>query len=329
MGIFFRVGGSLLKKRLLLALAVTLIIGGIFFWFVDLDQVIEQLRQADWRLLAAAIGALVVGYVLLAVRWRYLLGNRPGFLSAFHATNMSNLVNSLTPIPEVALRVLITGRGVGMSISGATSGMLVERSLTGYVIFFKTGSLLVNAALILGFLFLMVWLLRRAETLVVWIQVQLTRVPRLDQQRVEKVLTDLLQGLKLAGGPRQLTGSWFMSFGIWIAFFAFAYLVLLGLNIHLPAEQMAAIALLTLAVAPPSAPGMPGLYHATIVGALSLIAGLDPVLMTAYAIMIHVLQVIPLIVLGIWGALGTNLTLQGVYQQKQAVLVEGDVQGRE
>jgi hypothetical protein len=44
MGIFFRVGGSLLKKRLLLALAVTLIIGGIFFWFVDLDQVIEQLR---------------------------------------------------------------------------------------------------------------------------------------------------------------------------------------------------------------------------------------------------------------------------------------------
>jgi uncharacterized protein (TIRG00374 family) len=343
MGIFFRVGGSLLKKRLLLALAVTLIIGGIFFWFVDLDQVIEQLRQADWRLLAAAIGALVVGYVLLAVRWRNLLGNRPGFLPAFHATNMSNLVNSLTPIPEIAVRVLITGRGVGMSISGATSGMLIERSLehvmrtlaflvallTGYVIFFKTGSLLVNAALILGFLFLMVWLLRRAETLVAWTQVQLTRVPRLDQQRVEKVLTDLLQGLKLAGGPRQLTSSWLMSFGIWGAFFAFAYLVLLGLNIHLPAEQMAAIALLTLAVAPPSAPGMPGLYHATIVGALSLIAGLDPVLMTAYAIMIHVLQVIPLIVLGIWGALGTNLTLRGVYQQKQAVLVEGDVQGRE
>jgi uncharacterized membrane protein YbhN (UPF0104 family) len=82
MGLIFHVGVIELKKRLLLALAVTLVIGGIFFWFVDLDQVIEQLRLADWRLLAAGVGALVVGYVLLAVRWRYLLGNRPGILPA-------------------------------------------------------------------------------------------------------------------------------------------------------------------------------------------------------------------------------------------------------
>jgi hypothetical protein len=201
--------------------------------------------------------------------------------------------------------------------------------LTAYVISIKTGSLIVNGMLILGFIILMVWLLRRAENFVAWIQIQLRRIRWLDHERVEQVLIDLLQGLKLAGGPRQLTRSWFMSFGIWGAFFAFAYLVLLGLNIHLPAEQMMAVALLTLAVAPPSAPGMPGLYHATIVGALSLVAGLDPALMTAYAIMIHVLQVIPLIVLGIWGAMGTNLTLRGVYQQKQAVLVEGDVQGKD
>ena len=144
-----------MKKRLLLALAVTLVIGAIFFWFVDLDQVIELLRQADWRLLAAGMGALLVSYVLMAVRWRYLLANRTGFFPSFHAINISNLVNSLTPIPEIALRVLITGRSRDMSISGATSGMLVERSLeqvmrvlafllallTGYVISFKTGSM--------------------------------------------------------------------------------------------------------------------------------------------------------------------------------------------
>ena len=111
-----------MKKRLLLALAVTLVIGAIFFWFIDLDQVIELLRQADWRLLAAGMGALLVSYVLLAVRWRYLLANRTGFFPSFHAINISNLVNSLTPIPEIALRVLITGRSANMSIPGATSG---------------------------------------------------------------------------------------------------------------------------------------------------------------------------------------------------------------
>lgn len=328
-----------MKKRLLLAFVATLIIGGIFFWLIDLDQVINLLRGADWRILIAGMGALVVSYILLAVRWHYLLGNRPGFFPAFHAVNLSNFVNSLTPIPEIALRVLITGRGAGMSIPGATSGMLIERSLeqimrtlaflvaflTGYVISIKTGSILVNAALIFGFLAAMAWLLWRAENVVIWIQAQLARFQRLDRRRVEDVLSDLVQGLRLAGGPRQLTVGWIMSFGIWAAFFSFAYLVLLGLNIHLPVEQMAAIALLTLAVAPPSAPGMPGLYQATIVGALSLIAGFDPALITAYAIMIHILQVIPLIILGTWGVLGTNFTLRSLFNQRQAVRVEKEI----
>jgi uncharacterized protein (TIRG00374 family) len=326
-----------LKKRLLLALAVTLVIGAIFFWFVDLDQVIGLLREADWRLLAAGMGALLVSYVLLAVRWRYLLANRTGFFPSFHAVNVSNLVNSLTPIPEIALRVLITGRGGDISIPGATSSMLVERSLeqvmrvlafllallTGYVISFKTGSMLVNAGLILGFLALMVWLIRNAENIVEKIQTLLRKFPRLDQKKVEKALTELATGLKMAGSPRQLTYGWLMSFAIWSAFFAFAYLVLLGLNIHLPAEQMFAISLLTLAVAPPSAPGTPGIYQATIVGALSLVAGFNPALMTAYAIMIHILQVIPLFFLGIWGALGIDITLRNVIQQQQTVPVEG------
>ena len=236
------------------------------------------------------------------------------------------------------MRVLITGGGSGMSIPGATSGMLIERSLeqvmrvlafliallTGYVIAFKTSSMLVNGGLILVFLVLMILIIRNAESIVSWIQIQLTRFPRLDQRRVENVLSDLVAGLRMAGGPKQLAYGWFMSFGIWGAFFVFAYLVLLGLNIHLPVEQMVAITLLTLAVAPPSAPGTPGLYQATIVGALSLIAGLDPALMTAYAIMVHILQVIPLIVLGIWGALGTNLHLRTLFQQRQTVQVEGD-----
>jgi uncharacterized protein (TIRG00374 family) len=330
--------GRILKKHLLLAFGVTLVIGGLFFWFVDLDQVIELLQQADWRLLAAGIAALLVAYLLMAVRWRYLLANRTGFLPSFHAINISNLVNSLTPIPEVAVRVLITGQGSGMTIPGATSGMLVERSLeqlmralafllallTGYVISFKNGATLVNAGLLLVFFVLMVALIRNAEKIVTWMQAQLSRYQRLDHKKIEKILSDLATGLSTAGGPRQLTYGWLMSFGVWMFFFAFSYLVLLGLNIHLPIEQMVAISLLTLAVAPPSAPGTPGLYQATIVGGLSLIAGLNLALMTTYAIMVHVLQVIPLIFLGIWGALGMDINLRSVIQQRQPIQVEAD-----
>lgn len=312
-------------------------IGGLFFWFVDLNQVVELLRLADWRFLSAAVVVLVVAYILIAIRWRYLLGNKPGFIPSFHSVNISNLVNSLTPIPEIALRVLITGQDSGMSVPRATSGMLVERSLeqvmrvlafliallTGYVVAKNSGSIALNAGLIVGFLILMALLLRNAERFISWVQTQLARFPRLDQPRVEKILTDMTIGLKLAGGPKQLTVGWMMSFAIWAAFFGFVYLVLVGLNINLPIPQMIAISMLTLAVAPPSAPGMPGLYQATIVGALSLIAGLDLALMTTYAIMIHILQVIPLLFLGFWGLMGTNLSLRGLlHPQQQVVPVE-------
>ncbi len=329
-----------MKKRLLIAFLATAVIGGLFFWFVDLNQVIVRLRLADWRFLVASMIALVVSYILLAIRWRYLLGNQPGFIPSFHSVNVSNLVNSLTPIPEIALRVLITGQGSGMSVPRATSGMLVERSLeqvmrvlafliailTGYVLAINSSSILVNAGLIVGFLIMMALLLRNAERFVSWIKLQLRRFPRLDQPRVESVLNDMQTGLKLAGGPKQLTIGWLMSFAIWGAFFIFAYLVLVGLNINLPVPQLFAISLVTLAVAPPSAPGTPGLYQATIVGALSLIAGLDLALMTTYAIMIHILQVLPLLILGFWGLMGTNLSLRGLLhkQQQQVVRVEQD-----
>ena len=326
-----------MKKQILVALLVTAVIGGLFFWFVDLDQVIDLLRLADWRFLSLSVIGLVVGNILLAVRWRYLLGNRPGSLTSFHSVNVSNLVNSLTPIPDFAVRVLITGREAGMSVPGATSGMLVERSLeqvmrvlafltallTGYVVAVSTSSIYVNAGLIVIFLVLMALLLGNAERFIAWIQSQLVRYPRLDQPRIERMLSELETGLKLAGGPKQLSIGWLLSFAVWGAFFVFAYLVLIGLNINLPVPQMIAVSLLTMAVAPPSAPGTPGIYQATIVGGLSLIAGLDLALMTTFAIMFHILQIIPLILLGIWGVLGTNLSLPGLLrQQKQAVPVE-------
>jgi uncharacterized protein (TIRG00374 family) len=322
--------GTVLKKRLLLALTATVIIGGLFFWLVDLDQVVTQLRQADWRYLVVGIIGLLAGYILMAVRWRYMLGNRISFYQAFHTNNLGNLVNSLTPIPEVAVRVFLTGRSTGISISSATSGTVVERSLeqvmrgtalllavlTGYVISFKTGSLLINTGLVLGFFLLVTWLLQRAGRVITWGQIQLSRLPWLDRQRASHIMSDFIEGLAQAGGSKQLTSGWIMSLGAWGFFFTFTFLVLLGMNIQLPMEQMVAIALLTLAVAPPSAPGTPGLYQATIVGALSLIAGFNPVQITAYAIMVHIMQVIPLVVLGIWGSLSTKLCLRSVYQRR-------------
>lgn len=331
--------GSILKKRLLLAFGATLVIGALFFWLVDLDKVIEILREADWRYLAAAIAALLFGYLLMAVRWKGLVGNELGFLPAFHSTNLGNLVNSLTPIPEVAVRIFLTGREAGMNYPGTTSGIIVERSLeqvmrvtalliallTGYVISFSTGSILLNLGLVIIIFVLISLILRRADRVVAWGRIHLARLPWIDQRRSDQILKDLMEGLNFAGNPKQVRSGWVLSVGTWGFFFLFAYLALMGLNISHSPEKLAAIALLTLAVAPPSSPGMPGLYQATIVGALSLVAGFNPVQMTAYAITVHILQVVLLLVLGGWGLLGTNISFRNMLRRSQTVVVEQEM----
>ena len=52
--------------------------------------VIEEIVNADWIFLGGATAVLLVSYVLLSVRWRYLLGNRPGTSYTFYTMSKSN-----------------------------------------------------------------------------------------------------------------------------------------------------------------------------------------------------------------------------------------------
>jgi uncharacterized protein (TIRG00374 family) len=307
--------GGPVRKRFLIAFLVSILVAALFLLFVDIDAVLAQLRQADWRYLLAATVVLVIGYVILTARWRYLLGNKPGFEEAFNANNIGNLVNSLTPVPEVAVRVWLISRGKKVSLGEATTGTVVERLLeqgmrvlalflalwTGYIVSMEAGTALLNAGLVvLGFV-AVTWMVRHADRVVLWLSPKLVRLPRLDDARVEKILNDLMLGLQQAGAARELTVGWIYSLLMGVVFFVFEYLVLLGIGVHYPPEQMLAVIFIILAIAPPSAPGMPGLYQATIVAALSLVAGFDVVTMTAFALVVHVLQILVLAVLGSWG----------------------------
>jgi uncharacterized protein (TIRG00374 family) len=306
---------ALPRKRFLVAFLVSVLIAALFLWFVDLDAVLAQLRRMVWQNLLAAAGMLICGYVVLAFRWRFLLGNRPGFEEAFNTSNIGNLVNSISPVPEVAVRVWLISRGKKVTLAEATTGILVERLLeqgvrvlalflvlwAGYSMTVGAGTVALNAGLVLVGFGGVTWLVRRADRVVLWTSGKLLRLPGLDHVRADRILNDLMRGLKQAGAGRKLTAGWIYSLVLGVVFAAFEYFVLAGIGVDFSPDQFLAVVLLTLAVAPPSAPGMPGLYQATIVGALSLAAGFDPVAMTAFALTNHALQILVLAVLGSWG----------------------------
>jgi hypothetical protein len=87
-------------------------------------------------------------------------------------------------------------------------------------------------------------------------------------------------------------------------FWAFHALALTALPLHFTPRQVLTLSLGALALATPSAPTQPGLYHASVVAPLGVL-GFGETSLTAYAVLLHAVMMACMLALG---ALGLALT---------------------
>lgn len=299
---------------LLLTFIFIAVILAVFIALVDVRQVWASLRAANWLLVLGAALALLVGQAAYATRWRLLLADKPRWLATFHAANVGQAVNILTRLGEPA-RIVVLGRARSAHIPLAeiTSSVIVERlfeqvmrllALGGAVVFGAglqpspgtVGGAVAFVALAFG---LMLWLIRHQTAVLEHGPRWLARLPRVQEENARRTLANLLNGLSAVASPRRLALALWWSLISWSAFWAFHVLALMALPTA-PREQWLSISLGALALAPPSAPTLPGLYHGSIVAPLSVV-GFDGALLTSYAVILHALQMVLLIGLGVWG----------------------------
>jgi hypothetical protein len=286
-----------------------------FVLLVDLRAVAAQLRAADAGYLAAASAALLAGLGVYAVRWWWLLGRRPRWLSTFHAGNVGHAVNVLLPlrVGEPA-RILVLSRTTPVSLGQATSSVVVERLLEqllrlaalGGAVVFGLGltisplTVLVAVAGLAAAVAGIAWLRRQRERVLAQWPARLARLPRVSEAAARATLTGLLFGLEQAASPGRLVGGLALSVLAWGCFWAFDALALAALPGVLSTAQMLTLSLGALALAPPSAPAQPGIYHAALVAPLSVL-GYDQAALTAYAVVMHALLMVWMLGLGLWG----------------------------
>ncbi len=134
----------------------------------------------------------------------------------------------------------------------------------------------------------------------------LARLPRLEEAPARESLTRLLAGLARATRPRQLGQGVLCSLAVWGCFWGFHMLALLALAPGQPPLTLAPLALGALALAPPSAPTAPGVYHAAIVVPLALV-GYPETTLTAFAVLVHGLMLVWLLPLGLSVALRSGV----------------------
>jgi uncharacterized protein (TIRG00374 family) len=316
--------------RIFLFVAMIVLIIAIFVWLVDLQAVGQVLQTADLPLLLLASLALIMGMVFYAMRWRVLLANQPSLLSTFHASNIGHAGNILIPgrAGEPA-RIVVIGQEESVSLTTATSSFVVERlfeqimrlvALGGAVVF-GVGLDVTPGTVVGGLAFLVVtfgaiaWMVRHQETVLARGPKLLAKIPRVTEEGAQKSLADLLANLAAVSEWKRLTAVILTSLLTWASFWGFFYLALLALGEGFPPQERLAVSLGALALSPPSAATQPGVFHASVVAPLTAV-GFHTETLTAYAVLLHILEMIWMIGLGVWGVLQTGLSVGELFKSK-------------
>jgi len=306
------------RKRVLINL-VTVAVTLLFCYFalsgVHLGRAWHALRTSEYVWLLPALVALALSLLARALRWQALFapGRRPPFGSVFVSMMIGYLFNNILPARagEVA-RIVVLNQRTSAEPVEIVGTVVLERVfdvLGILLIFFVAEPWLPSvgwfhaAAIAAGVLVLAIagcavalavygerglWLLLRP----------LRRLPFISSERLERAVKELTYGLSALRYPRVAMLGLFWTVVAWMLTAALAYFVSLAFYPNLPfAAGMLVTVAVGLAMILPAPPAAVGVFEG------AALIGLEPYGLThtqalPYALVLHVVNFLPFIVLG-------------------------------
>jgi uncharacterized protein (TIRG00374 family) len=301
----------------------------IFLVLFDIEMIIEEIRNANWGYLGASVAVIVISYLIMAIRLRYMLSNQPKLSHTFHATNTANMMNLITFIPVTLIKIFLMGQDKNVGIPKATSSVTIGIgfdwvvkiiALLGVILLrLQTTSvgqfLVVGGILILLILGLLLLLDAKAESIVNKGAPLLGRLPMISDEQARDAIVSFMEGLSSVGSPLHLIIIMLLTLLGWIGGFLFYYLGLLAMGIQLSPDLMLASVLFAAFVVNPFSPYLPGLYHALLVVSLYIITQVDPDALLALAVVLHAALLVIWFGLGALGLRASGLKFSEFRQQ--------------
>ncbi len=329
------------KRSLVILTLVTAALLVALVWLIDVEAVIQTLQTADFRWLAAGSLFLFLGLAFFALRWRLLMGGKPPFSVTCFASSLANAVNMLTPsrLGE-PLRIVMLGRATEVTYTEAAAAFAVERLMEQImrVLWFGLAILvgvrldlspaLAGAAvtgLILAFA-IGGWAVNHRETTLRLLPPQLARLPRLEEAQIRRSLSRTLDNLQTVARPKQQILVWAWSLLAWGAYTLFYVAILTAVAYPSPDRLSAALA--AMALSPPTAATMPGLFQASVALPLSLL-GFNAELLTAFSILAQFLEIVWFGLLAVLGLLRTGLSWRAILADEPEAAAEINEEFRE
>lgn len=307
----------------------------VFFLFrgVDYHKLWEASSHANLYLW---IPVFLIQYLLMlirALRWQYLMKplKEIGVGSLFSATTIGFMANNLLPARMGEfVRAYVISQKEGLSVTSSFATIVVERIfdiiavllLTMFVFLFldlpggvseikgmvRAGAIGLMILSIAAVLFLYI-LVRHHEKAISVFRIVLKPVPEKIQEQAVLFLGSLAKGLKIVKGGRSLLMVSLYTILNWLLSATPIYIITLSFGFILPfSSALLILVLLAFAVSVPSSPGYVGPFHAAIYLGLGLY-GIGKEEAIGMAIVLHLAQFVPLVVLGLFLLWNEKLSL--------------------
>lgn len=324
--------------RISVGVAVSAVLLALLLKAVDPAQLVDDIRQSDWRLLLPATALYFVGVWVRSIRWSLLLPRETrNQANIFRALIVGFTVNNVVPIRlgEIG-RAYLLARWDGVPYGSTIASIVVERILDGLtlsallvlgMLFVSPPAYLVGLAAALAAVFvggaigvaIAAWRTSALVAVAAW-------VARWLPARLGLLLVRLAEGFAgslgvIRGVPLLLTLAG-LSLVAWMIELSVFWLLMLAFPIQ-PSFADAAIVgtLANFATAIPSSPGYVGTFDGAIVRVLG---DLQPAVSTgvaaAYALVLHAVLFIPVTLVGIAILWRANLSLGELTRGSRASL---------
>ncbi len=316
---------------------IGLIVSAVCLYFafqgIQLDQVANAVRGMDFVWLVPAVLFFVVSYGGRVFRWQLLFSPQCIRLrSVFHALNIGYFLSNILPARLGDLvRAYLIGDIENVSKARALSTVVVERMSDGLTVVLvlaltalfvpnvpleaREGAIGVAVAGIAGIVFLLVLSFQKERGLGL-LRRFTARFSLLQKPALWKALESLIDGFAVLRSPRPILGVGLWSLDAWVLGGLMYWAVMRSMSLDLPVPAaFLVMAVTSLVVVVPSAPGYIGVFHAVATLTLTSVYGIDKSTALSYAIVMHAFTYIWLIVLGIY-----SIWHEGVsYERLQAM----------
>lgn len=321
-GMPLNTGGRRRYLALLLSLAVSVVILVFLAWRLDWAVLVSQFDQVYWGFVPLLVLVILLTFWVRALRWRHLLasGDSVSRWNLCEATLVGFTATFILPLRAgEIIRPLVLSRWQQVRFSSVFASIVVERAFDALMLMVllgvtitqmesvpplvSVGATVVSILALVVFAMMVVAFLGAAKLIQVCekaIEFLLGRkFPRI-ARKLTAMTEDFLNGLRGISSARNLVWSVIWSVVLWTLLMMLYQIGLwtFGIESSIWVGAMLCV-MIALAVAAPGAPGFVGTFQLGCVVAL-VMYGYTEEFAIAYSIVLHALQVITVVVCGLY-----------------------------